>query len=92
VGAGALSRREVKRPEREFGHSPPSGDEVGGCASPPQYASVVWCLIKKTGTTLPLPGRRSVCFIFVRKRSGFVESTDITKVKESALLLLMESG
>jgi hypothetical protein len=45
---GALSLG-VKRPGREADHSPPSGAEVKNAwsyTSTPQYAFIVWCLVK----------------------------------------------
>jgi hypothetical protein len=54
---GALSL-EVKRPEREADHPPPSSAEVKNAwiyTSTPQYTFMAWCPVKKsTGTTLSL--------------------------------------
>jgi hypothetical protein len=46
--AGILSVG-VKRPAREADHLPPSSAEVNtwSYTSPPQYASMVWCSVKK---------------------------------------------
>jgi hypothetical protein len=47
----------VKRPGREADHSPPSSAEVNECSytSTPQYAFMVWCLVKLRGIFTFLP-------------------------------------
>jgi len=52
---GALSLG-VKRSGREADHSPPSSAEVKNAwsyTSTPHYASLAWCSVKSTRTTLP---------------------------------------